>query len=94
MLVPSIGRWGTPSTDAGCRMPAASKIVGPTSMTWLNWLRMPPVSLMRSGHTTTTPCRVPPKNDATCFVHLNGASTAHAQGAAKCGAVSGPPHVS
>jgi len=23
------------------------------------------------------PCRVPPKNDATCLVHLNGVSKAH-----------------
>ena len=28
------------------------------------------------------PLRVPPKNDGTCFVHLNGVSNAQAHGTA------------
>jgi hypothetical protein len=31
------------------------------------------------------PLRVPPKFDATCFVHMNGVSPATAQPAAMCG---------
>ena len=31
------------------------------------------------------PLRVPPKFDATCFVHVNGVSPAMAQPAAMCG---------
>jgi len=60
-------------------------------MMWWNWLRTPPVSLMRAGHEIAMPCRVPPKCDATCFDHLNGVSNAHAQPTAMWGAVSGPP---
>ena len=44
---------------------------------------MPPTSLMWPGHDMATPWAVPPKCDATCFIHLNGVSNAHAQGAAK-----------
>ena len=38
------------------------------------------------------PCRVPPKCEATCFVHLNGVSKAQAHGTAMCGSVPGRPH--
>src|ERR1700730_15400883 len=31
---------------------------------------MPPVSLMWPGHDMTMPCRVPPKKETTCLVHL------------------------
>ena len=31
------------------------------------------------------PCLVPPKNEATCLVHLNGVSNAHDQPTAMCG---------
>jgi hypothetical protein len=34
---------------------------------------------MRFGHITAMPLRVPPKWLATCFIHLNGESSAHAQ---------------
>ena len=41
-----------------------------------NWLRTPPLSVITLGHEIAMPCRVPPKNDATCLVHLNGVSKA------------------
>lgn len=56
-----------------------------------NWRRMPPMSLMRPGQDMATPWAVPPKCDGTCFIHLNGVSIAHAQGAAKCGNVRSDP---
>ena len=50
-------------------MPAASSTVGARSMTWLNWLRMPPFSLIPLGQCTMVPLRVPPQCEATCLVH-------------------------
>ena len=49
------------------------------SMTWWNWVRMPPLSLMRAGQEMTRPLRVPPKCEAICLVHWNGVSIACAQ---------------
>ena len=46
---------------------------------------------MWPGQDIATPCAVPPKCDATCFVHLKGVSMAHDQGAAKCGNVRSEP---
>ena len=94
MLVPSIGVCTTPLTLLGCGKPAASRIVGATSMTCENWLRRPPLSLMPFGQWMTMPLRVPPKSEATCLVQVNGVSKATAQPAAMCGKVSGPPHLS
>ena len=42
-------------------MPAASRMVGTMSITWANWLRMPPLSVMTLGQAMAMPCRVPPK---------------------------------
>src|SRR5215471_443761 len=92
MLTPSIGLCLIPSTISGARMPAASRIVGTISITWWNCLRMPPGSLMWPGHEIAMPCRVPPKCDATCFVHLNGVSNAHAQATDMWGYVFSEPH--
>ena len=39
-LVPSIGSCSMPSTVLGSGMPAASRMVGPTSMQWVNWERI------------------------------------------------------
>ena len=64
-------------------MPIASRIVGAMLITLWNWLRMPPRSVMRLGHVTTMPVRVPPRFEATCFVHRQGVSIANAQGTAK-----------
>ena len=69
MLTPSIGLCATPLIIAGCGSPAASRIVGTMSITWWNWLRMPPASLMRAGQAIAMPLRVPPKCDATSLVH-------------------------
>ncbi len=85
MLVPSSGRCWMPLTKLGAVMPAASRMVGSMSMKWLNWLRMPPTSLIRAGQDMTMPCRVPPKCEAICFVHLNGVSKAQVQPTAICG---------
>jgi hypothetical protein len=38
------------------------------SIIWWNWVRMPPASLMRAGHEIASPCRVPPKCEATCKI--------------------------
>ena len=78
-LVPSIGFCAIPSTTLGSGMPAASRIVGPTSMQWVNWERKPPASVIRSGQETTMPLRVPPRCEATCLPHWNGALPAQAQ---------------
>ena len=66
-------------------MPVASRMVGTMSMTWWNWLRMPPLSLMTFGHEIAMPWRVPPKCDAICLVQENGVSNAHVHGTAMCG---------
>jgi hypothetical protein len=78
MLTPSMGRCSMPLMVSGAAMPVASRMVGTISMTWWNWRRMPPVSLIWPGQDMTTPCAVPPKCDGTCFTHLNGVSIAHA----------------
>ena len=69
MLAPSIGSCWMPSTDTGSGMPAASRIVGATSMTWLNCERISPLALIPFGQWTIVPLRVPPKCEATCLVH-------------------------
>ncbi len=79
MLVPSIGDCMTPFTIVGSGSPAASRIVGATSMTWENWLRRPPFSSIPLGQCTIVPLRVPPQCEATCLVHWNGVFIAHAQ---------------
>ncbi len=71
-----------PSTTFGCLMFGASRIVGTMSMTWWNWLRTPPLSLITFGHEIAMPWRTPPKCDAICLVHVNGVSNAHAHGTA------------
>ena len=82
MLVPSMGFCLMPSIVSGCGMPVASRMVGTMSMTWLNWRRMPPTSLMWPGQDMTMPWAVPPKCDGTCLTHLNGVSIAQAHSAA------------
>src|ERR1035441_6308580 len=77
MLTPSIGFCLMPSTYSGAWIPVASRIVGTMSMMWWNWVRIPPGSSMCPGHEIARPCRVPPKCDAICLVHLNGVSKAH-----------------
>ena len=79
MLVPSMGDCCTPLTIVGSGSPAASRIVGATSMTWVNCERSPPFSSIPFGQWTIVPLRVPPQCDATCLVHWNGVFIAHAQ---------------
>ena len=64
----------------GSGRPAASRIVGATSMTWVNCERTP-ARLRRCppGQCTIVPLRVPPQCEATCLVHWNGVFIAHAQ---------------
>ena len=69
MLVPSIGACCTPLTKSGSGSPAASRMVGATSMTWQNWERMPPLLAIPAGQCTMVPFRVPPQWEATCLVH-------------------------
>ena len=68
----------------GRREPVTSRIVGTTSMTWVNW-RAAALSLMRAGQETTIGLRVPPRWEATCLPHWNGVLPAQAQAQAKCG---------
>ena len=58
-----------PFTESGSGIPAASRIVGATSMTWLNCERTSPLPLIPFGQWTIVPLRVPPQCDATCLVH-------------------------
>ena len=51
----------------------------------------PVTSLIRFGQAMTMPCRVPPKWEAICLVHLNGVSKAQAQPTAIYGVVTGEP---
>jgi hypothetical protein len=83
-----------PSTDSGCGIPAISRIVGPMSITWVNWVRRPPGSVTWPGQCTTIGLRTPPRWEATCLPHWNGVFPAHAQAAEQCGDVDGPPQVS
>jgi len=83
-----------PSTDVGWGIPASSRIVGPMSMTWVNWVRRPPGSARWLGQCTTIGLRAPPRWEATCLPHWNGVFPAHAHAAEQCGAVVGPPQVS
>ena len=94
MLTPSIGFCAMPLTVSGAWMPAASRIVGTMSMMWWNCERMPPTSLMWPGHEMAMPCLVPPKNDATCLVHLNGVSKAQDHATDMCGVVRSEPRTS
>ncbi len=93
-LVPSMGSCSMPSTTLGSGMPAASRMVGPTSMQWVNWARISLSALRRAGHATTIGSRVPPRWLADCLPHWNGALQACAQAAAMCGAVWSPPSAS
>ncbi len=79
MLVPSIGDCSTPLTIVGSGSPAASRIVGATSITWVNCERSPPGSSIPFGQCTMVPLRVPPQCEATCLVHWNGVHIAQAQ---------------
>ncbi|MNP66638.1 hypothetical protein D3C76_1623690 [compost metagenome] len=74
-----MGFCAMPLTVVGSLICAASRMVGTISLTWLNWLRNPPRSVIPFGHVITIGLRVPPRCDATVFVHLNGVSIAHAQ---------------
>jgi hypothetical protein len=55
MLTPCIGFWVTPLTCLGCGSPAASRMVGATSMTWVNWWRSSPVAWIPRGQWTMVP---------------------------------------
>jgi hypothetical protein len=79
MLVPWIGVCWMPFTNVGSGSPAASSTVGATSITCANCVRSSPRAANPSGQLTIVPLRVPPKCDATCFVHWYGVSIACAQ---------------
>lgn len=55
MLTPSIGLCATPLTITGAWIPAAWRMVGTMSITWWNWLRIAPASLMRLGQAIAMP---------------------------------------
>ena len=68
-----------PSTVSGAGMPAASRMVGTTSMTWQNCSRSAPASLMRAGQETAMHWRMPPSFEAFCLNQENGVSKAQDQ---------------
>ena len=68
-----------PLRTSGACTPATSSSVGKMSMTWWNWLRSPPLSVIFAGQETIIGLRVPPKCEATCLVHWNGVFIAQAQ---------------
>ena len=85
MLTPSIGFCLIPLTDLG-RLDAGGFEDRRHDINDMVELRADaPTSLMWPGHEIAMPCRVPPKCDATCLVHLNGVSNAHAHATAMCG---------
>ena len=65
-----MGSCSIPSTDVGAGIPATSRIMGATSITWANWERSPPASVMRSGQCTTRGLRVPPRCEADLLAPL------------------------
>ena len=71
-LVPSIGSWAIPSTTVGSGMPIGSRIVGATSMQWVNCRRIVSSAAMRRGQATTMGSRVPPRWLAICLPHGKG----------------------
>ena len=85
MLTPSMGLCLMPSTVWGALTCVASRMVGTMSMTWWNWLRMPPASLMTLGQEMAMPWRTPPMCEAICLVQGKGVSKAQAQGTAMWG---------
>ena len=68
-----------PSTVSGAGMPAASRMVGTISITWLNCSRRPPLSLMRAGQEIAMFCRTPPSLEAFCLNQVKGVSKAQDQ---------------
>ena len=60
MLTPWIGICGVPFTTRGSGSPAASRIVGATSMTWCHCERISFFACKPFGQETTMPLRVPP----------------------------------
>ena len=82
-MTPCIGCCSMPSTCVGGGMPATSRMVGPMSM-HVRELRCAGrrESLIRAGQWTTIGLRVPPRCEATCLPHWNGALPAHAHAAA------------
>ena len=80
--MPSIGSCAIPSTIVGSGSPTSSRIVGPTSMQWVNCGRMPPFASIRFGHETTIGFRVPPRWLPICLPHWNGVLLACAHAAA------------
>ena len=92
--MPAIGACGMPSTVFGTGIPATSRIVGPMSLTCVNWARTSPSALIPPGQCTTMGLRVPPRWEATCLPHWNGVFPAQAHAAEQCGALSGPPQAS
>ncbi|OQB99532.1 MAG: hypothetical protein BWX79_03109 [Alphaproteobacteria bacterium ADurb.Bin100] len=68
-----------PSTASGALMPAASRMVGTTSMTCTNCSRSAPLSLMRAGQDTTMFWFTPPNAEAFCLNHEKGVSKAQDQ---------------
>src|SRR5262249_9438746 len=89
--MPSMGFCLMPLTTFGSGNLHASRMVGPRSVTWWNGVRVSRLALMPWGQWTPIGFRVPPKCDATCLVHWNGAHIAHAQPRGTCGSLVGPP---
>src|SRR5215510_2379219 len=78
--LPARGRAGLRST-LGKIQTAHLRSMYP-ALTWWNWLRMPPLSVITFGQEIAMPCLTPPRCETICLVHENGVSKAHAHGTA------------
>ena len=85
MLTPSIGACVMPLTSVG-RLDAGRLQDGRHDVDHMVELGADAALVLdRSGQEIAMPCRVPPKCEATCLVHLKGVSKAQAQPTAMCG---------
>lgn len=85
MPVPSIGACLTPSTSAGAGMPAALGCGLHDVDHVVDWPADAARILDMAGPGHRHALRRAAKRQGTCFIHLNGASSAQAQPAEKCG---------
>ena len=76
MLWPSSGFCGTPFSIVGAGTPTASRMVGMMSITWWNWVRRPPLSLIRAGQEMTMPFLTAPRWETICLKYWKGVSIA------------------
>ena len=85
MLTPSIGFCLMPSTMSGALNPGGFEDRRHDVDDMVELRADAAGVLMWPGQEITIPCRVPPKCEAICLVHLNGVSNAQDHATAMCG---------